>query len=239
MMIIILLFTFKFFSKPDSLKLPSWFYKTPENAIVVIIPDQFDQSAKAYALYKEVNHLIAVRENPVIVKGYSGAERDRGSRQVDKSSVEWEVSGETRNYLEIFNYNLVDYRRYPYKMIIALFAKDDISNIAADFIMDKPNWVDEGYGKEYAVGFGHGNVNFARNWVDAYEHALFNLSMAHNNKNISEKIYLKKSNEKKYDDGLYSVSLNFVESIFNGVLITERWYNPEDASCYVRIKKRY
>ena len=235
---VLFLFLFSNFLN-DSISFPDWFYKTPNNSIVVIVPDQYSQSARAYALYKEANLILALRENLVETKGYSATERTKSSKQTDKYEVDWLIHSKSQNYLDIFNYKIIDYKRYPYKMIIALFSDKDFEFKNEKRQASRPKWVDGAYGIDSSIGFGAGNFNFSKNWSDAFEHAIFNFSVAKKNKNVSENIYLKNNLNDKFLDRSYSVSMNFSDYIFNGILITDRWYDKQDGTCYVRIRKRY
>ena len=222
-----------------ALKLPTWFYETPDQCVVVVVSDSYYEESRIKAMEKAANQQIQLKTSHVEIYGYEALEKSGRSKQFDKFDVVYNTTGVNpqRNVLKELGYVLLDHQRFEKKFIVALFGPE-ATEFSSDRLElnDKPSWLSQDVqNKQSAVGFGVKNYYMTSNWLSAFKHALFNLASSNNQyvfKNQQQESYTDETSQSK---SYYNVQLNFVEASISGVWISHRWIDPADGSCHVKL----
>lgn len=220
---------------------PAWFEKTPDNCIVVVVNDSYTRRGRVLSLYNEANRALALQRHSIETKGDVGFETGTFNYQKDKFRIDFEFTDSIRlNYLDDVGYQLLDYQRYEDKFIIALFGPENADYDSKRTSMnEEPSWVNSNStAQQYSVGFGADNYYFFSNYIEAFKHALFNLSQS----NSTMAVNLSKLRRSRDEDEVVTNSSNklnvlYVRAILSGLKVTNQWISPDEDVWYIRLEQ--
>ncbi|MCB0279098.1 MAG: hypothetical protein KDD94_06340 [Calditrichaeota bacterium] len=222
-------------------KLPEWFFESPPNTISVVVNDSYYDESRMKSLEKEANRLLQIQAAELELYGYEALEKGNSSKQFDKFELVYRLNGMNpeRDMLKEMGYVLLDHQRInERKYVVGLFGKEGTSfNDKRIDVPEKPDWLKTNVqNKTVASGFALNNYYMMSNWISAFKHALFNLAGSNNTYIYKNQNQQTNSNDDRTSKSYYNVQLHFVEAVVHGARVTNRWIDPSDGSCHIRIK---
>lgn len=218
---------------------PDWFYNPPDNSIAVIVDDQYSFESRFINLYLRANSVLQMRKNRVLSVGYE-AYRESNERfnRSDKFKVEFDFNESDKlDVIDKFGYQLTKTKRLRGDVVFGLFEK--VSSSQPKEVSSSNKWISDKSDKFTAVGFSSGsNYLKTSNWKEAFEHALFQLTM---NNNV---MVLSDIDQKKYENGSLLIDrktneqVNIVKHNFKGIYVSNRYYDKKENTYYLKLKTR-
>ena len=230
---LILLFLF-FFGDNDY---PEWFLNPPRNSIAVLIEDQYTFESRFINLYLKANSVLQMEKNEVFSIGYDAYRESNAlySRN-DKYKIEYDYNkSDEIDYIDKFGYQLTDIYRVKGDVVFGLFEK--VSTKKSLKVRNSIKWTEEKSNSISAVGTSNGsNYLKSSNWKEAFEHALFQLTM---NNNVS---VFSDVDQRKFEDGSFTLDqqtneqINIVKYKFKGIHVSNRYYDEKENVYFLRIE---